>query len=258
MTSAALSSIYAVEPADGGGSTSYDISENSNGSSTSGLSSSMVNASPVTATNGASSSSASSSTLLAPKTNGGGSLLNGSIASSSNSISVRPVTVTKNGTSKIIVQNPQHKSTPHVIHVTAAPNINGNGGHLLTSSTTTGTPIIISTSQLSSANGTSNGGNNYVLSKGAGAISLPNGLRTLVLQSAGTSTATTGATSATSSSANIHILGTIPATATYSKQQQPPMKKLKISAPTEAASIIAPSGATNGNGITNVTSISSS
>lgn len=255
MTSAALSSIYAVEPTDGG-STSYDISENSNGSSTSGLSSSIVNASPVTATTVASSSSASS-TLLAPKTNGGGSLLNGSIASSSNSISVRPVTVTKNGTSKIIVQNPQHKSTPHVIHVTAAPNINGNGGHLLTSNTTSGTPIIISASQLSSANGTSNGGNNYVLSKGAGAISLPNGLRTLVLQSAGTSTATTGATSATSSSANIHILGTIPATATYSKQQ-PPMKKLKISAPTEAASIIAPSGATNGNGITNVTSISSS
>lgn len=264
MTNQQLSSLFSsAEPTDV--STSYDISENSNGSSNSGIGPRPMIVSTVAAgTSAATATTVPAVSIINSIDNGNnsiktnnGTVLNGTMAAGT--VAVRPVTM-KNGTSKIIVQNPQHKNTPHVIHVTTTPGgaTAGNGVASNISMSGTGTPIIISTSQLSSPSsvsmGSTNGtnANGYVINKGAGAISLasvPNGFRTLVVQSAPGS-APSG-TSAVTATPNIHILGTIPAN-NYSKQ--PPTKKIKISS--DSDSLISPAGggpnSGNNNSLTSV------
>lgn len=277
INNSSLSSLFAatetVEAA-----TSYDISENSNTSSNSmGSNSLVVPGGSSVISNGSVASSSGNTSSVHSIMNGLDEINNGSIINGT--VHVRPVTIGKANstnnvtttTSKIIVQNPQHKNVPHVIHVTTAAgsgissNTNGSSGGNITAMTSNGTPIIISSlsSNGNGASATATTTNNGYVVKGNGAISLANGFRTLVVHPAGgNSSGANQSTSSMTKTPNIQILGTIPG-ANYSKQMT---KKLKISAH-DADSIISNTTATNGRNSTttttnsttnsNVTSVSS-
>lgn len=170
FSGAGISIISAASILEGGSGSSSSSSP----SSSSNSSFSTLSPSPVTATYSAGPSSSSLKSGGTVLINGGGGSTNGT--------TLRPVMqLAKNGslggiggsgTSKIIVQNPQHKNggQPHVIHVTTSPAAsamlaNGvglgglgglGGGGNITAMSSSGKPIIITSAQLSAAaaNGT--------------------------------------------------------------------------------------------------------
>ena len=174
FSGAGISIISAASILEGGSGSSSSSSPSSSSSNSSPFS--TLSPSPVTATYSAGPSSSSLKS-------GGTVLINGAGGSTMGTNgTLRPVMqLAKNGslggiggsgTSKIIVQNPQHKNggQPHVIHVTTSPAAsamlaNGvglgglgglGGGGNITAMSSSGKPIIITSAQLSAAaaNGT--------------------------------------------------------------------------------------------------------
>lgn len=178
--------------------------------------------------------------------------------------------VVKNGSSTIIVQNPQIKSTPNGPHVIHLSTNNNN------SNTATATPIIISTTSLANTNGTSgaiaaNGNATYTVlnaktTGGGAALSLaPNTMttaatngayRTVVVQPATAATlAQQSSLSGGTTTPNIHIVSTIPNT--YSGRvgtSTGTTKRFKISTTTTTPSADSIVEVNNNNKKNNITS----
>lgn len=172
FSGAGISIISAASILEGGSGSSSSSSPSSSSSNSSPFS--TLSPSPVTATYSAGPSSSSLKSGGTVLINGGGGSTMGTNGT------LRPVMqLAKNGslggiggsgTSKIIVQNPQHKNggQPHVIHVTTSPAASamlangvglgglGVGGGNITAMSSSGKPIIITSAQLSAAaaNGT--------------------------------------------------------------------------------------------------------